>query len=48
MVHLCRDCHNKVHTDKTPRVLLRQMCQQEYEKVFTRDDFIKEFGRNYL
>lgn len=48
MVHLCRDCHNKVHMDKAPRILLRQMCQTEYEKVFSREDFIEEFGRNYL
>ena len=48
MVYLCRECHTKVHTDKAPRVLLRQMCQQEYEKTLTREDFIAEFGRNYL
>ena len=48
MAALCRACHDEVHRDKGKRVHLRQMCQQEYEKVFSRDDFIKEFGRNYL
>ncbi len=48
MVYLCRECHDRVHREKAPRIHLRQMCQQEYEKVFSRDDFIKEFGRSYL
>lgn len=48
LVHLCRECHDRVHREKEPRIHLRQMCQAEYEKVFTREDFIAEFGRNYL
>lgn len=48
LAKLCRECHDTVHRDKAMRIHLRQMCQQEYEKVFTREDFIKEFGRNYL
>lgn len=48
MVYLCRECHDRVHREKAPRIMLRQMCQQEYEKVFSRDDFINEFGRSYL
>ncbi len=39
---------SSVHREKAPRIHLRQMCQAEYEKVFTREDFIKEFGRSYL
>jgi hypothetical protein len=48
MVYLCRECHDLVHREKAPRIHLRQMCQTEYEKVFTREDFINEFGRSYL
>ena len=48
LVHLCRECHDTVHRDKAKRIHLRQMCQAEYEKTFTREDFIAEFGRNYL
>jgi len=48
LASLCRECHDRVHREKAPRIHLRQLCQAEYEKVFTREDFINEFGRSYL
>lgn len=52
VVNLCHSCHNVsphgVHFDKTKRIALRQRCQREYEQTHTRDQFIAEFGRNYL
>lgn len=51
VVRLCMDCHtgpDGVHANKTKRIHLRQECQREYEQTHTRDQFIAEFGRNYL
>lgn len=50
--NLCHDCHNEpplgVHFNKERRNELKMICQAEFEKVFTRQDFIEEFGRSYL
>ena len=52
VVLLCHWCHNEppngVHYNVERRNELKRMCQQEYEKTFTREDFIEEFGRSYL
>lgn len=52
VVLLCHWCHNEppdgVHHNVERRNELKRMCQQEYEKTFTREDFIEEFGRSYL
>jgi len=51
-VNLCHWCHQVppkgVHHNKKNRIALRQICQREYEKTHTREEFIAEFGRNYL
>lgn len=52
VVNLCHYCHNEppmgVHHNKERRIALRQTCQKEYEQTHTRNQFIAEFGRNYL
>jgi hypothetical protein len=51
VVRLCRECHtgkDGVHSNKEKRIALRQRCQRDYEKTHTREQFIAEFGRNYL
>lgn len=52
VVNLCHFCHNEppmgVHHNKENRIALRQTCQRKYEQTHTRDQFIAEFGRNYL
>lgn len=52
VVNLCHWCHQVppkgVHHNKKNRIALRQICQKEFEKTHTREDFIAEFGRNYL
>lgn len=37
-----------VHFNKTLDMELKQLAQREFEKVFSKDEFIKIFGRSYL
>ena len=55
VVYLCREHHttgtNAVHRNPngTLDIQLKMMCQKYYEKHYgTRQEFIQEFGRNYL
>lgn len=52
VVFLCHDCHNEppngVHHNKENRLKLRKQAQREYERTRSREDFIRDFGRNYL
>lgn len=49
MVLLCRECHKKVHdTDLPFRRELESFAQESWERCYgTREDFIKEFNKNY-
>ena len=51
-VRLCGHHHNLsdagVHFDKVFDLELKQLCQTEYEKTNTRQNFINLIGRNYL
>ena len=53
-VYLCHNCHNEapngVHFNKDRNIRLKQIGQQTWMRVYgkTTDDFIKEYGRNYL
>lgn len=53
-VHLCHYCHNEppngVHQNKFNRQQLQAAAQIEWQNRYnkTTDDFIKEFGRNYI
>ena len=48
-VRLCRECHIKVHNGHESGEYLKRLAQQVFEKqIGTREEFIKEFGRNYL
>lgn len=54
VVGLCRDCHNKVHNPRTEaeqemQNYLKREAQFAFEdKVGSREDFRKIFGRSYL
>lgn len=52
IVRLCNRCHNmsdeSVHFNKERDLLLKRICQREYEKTHTREEFIDVFGRSYL
>lgn len=53
-VPLCRECHDRVHfghrpEDKALKEKLQQLAQKVFEKhIGTREDFMKEFHKNYL
>ena len=51
-VMLCHYCHNEppfgVHHNRENMDRLKRIAQKHYEKTGTREEFIKDFGRNYL
>lgn len=51
-VNLCHYCHNEppngVHHNRNNDLRLKQICQKEYEKTHTREEFMGLIGRNYL
>lgn len=47
-VPLCRSCHYNATNDNQFSLQLKQICQMEYEKTHTREEWFKLIGRNYL
>lgn len=50
-VYLCLMHHTGnrgVHFDKELDLKLKRIGQEKFEETHTREEFIKEFGRNYL
>jgi len=51
-VDLCHWCHNEpphgAHHSKETAIYLKKLGQKKFEEAHTRDQFIAEFGRNYL
>lgn len=51
-VYLCPKHHNMsnegVHFNKALDLYFKQICQMEYEKTHSRDDFRKLIGKSYL
>ena len=50
-VWLCAEHHrgdSGVHFNKALDTELKQMAQAEFEKTYTREEFIREFGKSYL
>ena len=49
-VHLCPSCHGNVHADYAANVGLKRIAQVQWCRYYgkSKDDFIKEYGRNYL
>lgn len=49
IVPLCRDCHDRAHTDAELAQMLHEVGQKKAEADgMTREQFIYLFGRNYL
>lgn len=46
-VPLCRH-HHELVTRNEGASLLKEICQQEYERTHSREDFMRLVGRNYL
>lgn len=51
-VWLCPDCHTNgphaVHRDREMALELMRTAQREYERRNSREDWMREIGRNYL
>ena len=51
-VYLCPEHHNmsprSVHFDRDLDLWLRRVCQIQFERTHTRDEFREIFGRSYL
>lgn len=51
-VNLCIPHHrtgkDAVHLNRETDLILKKICQREYERAHTRQDFVKIIGRSYL
>lgn len=51
-VNLCPYCHRidgvSPHKNRNNDLMLKRLCQREFEKTHSREEFIKLVGRNYL
>lgn len=47
-VYLCPECHAKVHQESQTNLILKALCQTEYERLHSHDEFMKLFMKNYL
>ena len=50
VVYICRDCHRKTEEDSKFYQKTRKMAQEVWQSYYnkTTEEFIKEFGKNYL
>jgi len=51
-VYLCPYHHNLsnagVHFNRELDLKLKKLCQEKFEELYSKEDFIKIFGKNYL
>lgn len=47
-VPLCRKCHMRFHNDIEFNLKFKRLFQEEFEKFYTREEFMNIFGKNYL
>lgn len=47
-IPLCYECHNIIHNNNELEKKYKRSCQEEFEKIHTREEFISIIGRNYL
>ena len=52
-IYLCPYHHNLggkncIHQNTELNLIAKQMCQKEYEKLHSREEFIKQIGKSYL
>ena len=51
-VNLCIPHHREgkeaVHQNRNNDLILKKVCQQEYEKTHTREDFVRIIGKSYI
>lgn len=47
-VNLCRECHAAVHDRNRADRALEQHAQRVFEKAYSHEMWMQEFGKNYL
>lgn len=47
-VHLCHDCHMKLHDKGKYDRALQYVAQEKFEKNFGHEEWMKVFGKNYF
>ena len=47
-VPLCRSCHATITYDARISNQLKQECQKRFEEEYSREEFMKAFGRSWL
>lgn len=48
VIPVCRKCHQMIPKDKTLNEKLHKVGQKVFEKHYKTENFIQEFGKNYL
>lgn len=46
--YLCREDHSKADLDKNTRTYLHNFARAKFIKEYSEEQFLKEFGKNYL
>lgn len=46
--YLCRKCHQKADLDKNIRNKLQNYAKKQFIKIYSKEKFLKEFGKNYI
>ena len=46
--YLCRKCHQKADLDKNTRNKLQSYAKKQFIKIYSKEKFLKEFGKNYV
>lgn len=47
-IHLCNDCHQKIHKDMDLQLKYKRLYQARFEEIADREIFIAIMGRSYL
>lgn len=47
-VFLCPECHMRLHDQGVGDLYLQQISQQYFEQQFGHDEWMNQFGKNYL
>lgn len=52
LLPVCFSCHSKIHdnplTEELNMLAVRQMGQRRFEELYSKELWMKEFGKNYL
>ena len=47
-VRICRNCHTKIHNNYEYMEMCKRIGQKAFEKKYSHEKWMQEFGKNYL